>query len=71
MEVLCWLLYFVIGVVFTSLLIRFDVLEMDEDLACMVSPVAVMLWPLVILAAIIAGLCTLVFNCILYLGGKK
>lgn len=73
MEVLYWLLYIVIGAVFTAGLVRFNVINTgyDEDFAMPASFVSVTFWPLVVLALVISCFWAFVYNGILYLGGKK
>lgn len=73
MEALGWLLYIVVGVIFTTGLIRFDIINVgtDEDFAMPAAFVSVFLWPMVVLALVISGFWVFVYNGILYLGGKK
>lgn len=68
-----WLLYIVVGVIFTTGLIRFDIINVgtDEDFARPAAFVSVVLWPMVVLAIVISGFWAFVYNGILYLGGKK
>lgn len=68
-----WLLYIVVGVIFTTGLIRFDIINVgtDEDFAMPAVFVSVVLWPMVVLAIVISGFWMFVYNGILYLGGKK
>ena len=71
MEILLGLLYFVIGVVVSSLLVRFEVVDTDNPFAPGLLFVTSVLWPLVILTLAQFTFCFCLFEVIKYLGGKK
>ena len=71
MEILLCLLYFVIGVVVSSLLVRFEVVETDNPFAQGLLFVTAVLWPLSILTFALFTFCFCLFKVIKYLGGKK
>ena len=71
MEILLGLLYFVLGVVVSSLLVRFEVVDTDNPVAPALLFVTSVLWPLVILMLTLATFCVGLFKVIKYIGGKK
>lgn len=71
MGILLGLLYFVIGVVVSSLLVRFDVVDTDNPFAPELLFVTSVLWPLSILTFALFTFCFCLFKVIKYLGGKK
>lgn len=71
MEILLGLLYFVIGVVLSSLLVRFEEVDTDNPFAPELLFVTSVLWPLFILALALFTFCSCLFKVIKYIGGKK